>query len=556
MQAGKLVGPYMNGSTGYSSCHAKNDLAGAYRRGFRNAELAVCDPHGAEEKKLDHLLARIEPQLRDISGTDTRVKAIVGEIDKSRQNPLNQLGGREALGQKAMELYWDTAQEAVGAFSAMNDGAAAHLARVAPRSDEGIIIIAGTKVGLQTEVQFKEAWDTARAGKRLADYRCAVELKDGSQTRLFELDLDGFSRILNYPEMVTACKCSLSRPILISPDSRRGFLSEEIRTLENSEVAFYRELPECFRGHGAISEVSSPFRESLLNSNIERMKSGTFVEIKLGMPETAAMALLDFTVDGPGWKGTKKGFAEIFSRNIGMRGLNTFLAKARSNRILTPVVQAMWGINEKLGIKVVPVNGAYLQYWIDRQQNDGAEDIVRRAIERRINNPKRTGLDLDLAFKPIVSALDASETKLAEVRARFILASMGKDLYDASVLDNTDFLLNFLENVSPVVQRGIFDQLSLGRKIELYHLDNLGKVKRVMLDRLKGRHTIRDTEDFVWVLREDGRLPKDIRSKRSELERWLFQFALDHVDKIKLLLAHVIEDKMRERECKKLRVVG
>jgi len=61
------------------------------------------------------------------------------------------------------------------------------------------------------------------------------------------------------------------------------------------------------------------------------------------------------------------------------------------------------------------------------------------------------------------------------------------------------------------------------------------------------RRTIRDTEDFVWILRRDDGLPQDIQSRRGDLEKWLFEFSAEKAGQVFRVLAEEIYMKARRK---------
>lgn len=521
----------------------RDELKKAFDNGLKPQKLIECEPQGKEERRLSGILGReIEPRLRDLA-LDRPVSVSVGGIDKSRQNPLNKLGGVDGLGNAAIKAYWDMTLEAIAAVAKVNEGEeiGMHLARVAPRSDEGVLLIGGENLTEDIKVQFHEAWKMARARKDLSQYTYTIELPGEAGMEKFHSNLDAFSEVLQHKDMVVACSHAISRPITVTADTEKGFILDEVRKLENEEVAaFYENLPKSFKGNGGMPEVHSPFRSNLLGSGFERMSGGTFVEIKLRIPDEDAGALLWFTDD------TRKGYAEIFSHLVGMRALNTFIGKPRTNCVLTPITQALGEMKKEHDIAVLPVTGAYMQYWLDLPARNGTAELVKKAIERRIHSKMKDMGYIDLPFEPVVSMMDATDVNLSDVRARFILKSLGKDLYPSSILEDADFMVNFVENIEEPYQRKIYEQLALGTNggKPLQDLDNIDMMREVCA----ARRTIRDTEDIVWTLRKDESLPGRIKAKRKVLERWLFEFSWEKVSRMRLLLARKIKAEMQQKE--------
>jgi hypothetical protein len=521
----------------------RKELERAFDNGLTLPAMTECEPHGEEEKRLtSHLGKKIEPHLKNVA-IDQPVTIVVGGIDKSRQNPLNKLGGAEGLGNASMGAHWDITRRAIGAVASINDGESIcmHLARVAPRSDEGVLVIGGENLTVETGIQFREAWNMARGRTDLSKYTYSVELPAGPIKEMFNLDLEAFSTVLKHEKkMVVSSKYAISRPIQVTPDTKKGFILDEIKMLENQEVAkFYGRLPKSFKGNGGLAEVHSPFRTNLQAKNVEKTTSGTFVEIKLRIPESDADSLLEVTED------TRKGYAEVFSKHVGMRAFNTFVGKPRANRVLTPITQALGDLGKELDIAVLPVTGGYLQYWLDLPAVNGTAELVRKAIEKRIHSNVKDIGHIRLPFEPVVSMMDATDVGLSEVRERFILKAIGKGLYPPMILEHTDFLINFVENIKNSVQMPIYEQLATGGNgSPLRDLDNIAMVKEIC----SKRRTIRDTEDLVWVLRKDEGLPDKIKAKKEELENWLFDFAWEKVEKMRLLLFRKVREAMEKRE--------
>lgn len=558
MASHRLHGPNCNGPTNGS----RERLEAALRRlkeiGVEPPTLQVCDPANRAGPKLHDHLMDVEEGLRLIS-ISHETQAVVGTIDKSRQNPINYLGGKEGAGNSSMEAYFRVAGEALALVAAMNGSQriGLHLARVTPTtSDEGVVVISGNGLSPSIKVDFHKAWAFARERLDLKGYTYTLVVPHGASAEEFRLDLDGFSRILKHPESVVACSSLLTNPMQVRPDSKRGFLLDALRELENSEIMFREFLPETFRRmNGGLPEVQSPFDNNLMSGGVERLGKGCFSEIKLA-PQIAAdlRGVLPFLSDGWGaahgiegrTRGTRKGHAEIFSGVVGMRFLNTILGKARANSVLTPIAQGMGDLKAS-GIAVIPVTGGYLQYWLNLAPTETTAALVRGAIERRIRSdvPGDPGY-AKLLFDPRVMVLDAANTAVADTRARFILASLGRGGAPQE-LHRTDFLLNYIENVADRVRGSIEAQLAL-RENGGAPITQLDSRYFHMISEICGvRRTIRDTEDLVWVLRNDPGLPGIVQRIRKDLEKWIFDFANERFERISLLLARRIEKEIRER---------
>ncbi|MBU0533038.1 hypothetical protein KKB44_06110 [Candidatus Micrarchaeota archaeon] len=513
----------------------------AHEKGTQPPKLVTCNPQANGDRTngrtLDeHLKVIVGPYLIDEAMQEelngNTFSAIVCLIDKSRQNPVNKLGGKNG-GDRAMEAYWDVGATTTMLLGSINGSnrVGMHLTRVSPTSDEGILVIGGTGLPTSTHEQFKQCWAYAREHLDLSKYKYNITI--GGE--VFELDLKAFSRILKHPDMVVACSYTISSPISVNPLADPRFLMDEIRKLENSEINFYDYLPVSLRGNGGLAEVKTPFERNLFADGIKSKPNGCYIEIKLDIGEIAP-ELLPLTKDGEWGNGTRKGFAELFSGKGGMRLLNTFIGKARANRILTPIAQAL-GDLKAMGIDVVPVSGNHLQYWADLPPSRRTKERIREAITRRIHTKVEDVGYLDLEFDPVVTLVKAEGLNVEDVRARFILDSLGRYEEDVAVLDKADFLLNFVENVHQHVQRELYKELSKngGKGITKEDRENIEFVRYVCAS----RRTIRDVEDFVWTIRNDQEL-EHVRDKRDRLENWIFDFAKERFDRMFYLLAQKI----------------
>jgi hypothetical protein len=555
----------------------------AWDKGVDPPKLRECSPlnNGEGSKKgqtleeyVDDAGAYFKQQATLIEAYE-KFLASVGQIDKSRQNPANHLGGKEYGGEASIKAYWKTGAYTIALLASINgsERVDTYYARVSPTSDEGVSVVGGMKLTKDTEFQFKKCWQFAREVLLdMSEYEYEIPVKNPytGETETFNLDLKAFSRVLRHPESAVACSYMISEPIEVDPNAPVGFLMDELRKLENAEIKFYEILPEQLKGNGGIPEVQTPFSTNLFRSGVERKDRGCFVEIKLDISDFS-MELLPLTEDPESkeWRGTRKGFAEIYSGTGGMRFLNTFLGKARANRILTPIAQAMGDLNVKGN--VVPVSGGYLQYWVDydhipeldfrvkaaiaesgkgdaiteAERKAIIHDIVRETVENAVNRrihskgrPEEDKTHIDLDIEPVVS-VTGCDIDVADVRARFILDSLGKDNEAVSTLQRADFLLNFFENVNKHIQTEIYEELGENgdEAITQEDLRNIQLVRWVC----SRRRTVRDVEDLVWTLREDTELPEQIRSVKDSLEKWVFEFAKERYEKMFYLLAKKIE---------------
>ncbi len=536
------------------------------------AEYRECDPQ-AKEDVIDarrkptmesYMKNRVEMEflaqtaLAELEGETYRF--IIGETDKSKQNPINHLGDPDGAGDAAMQLYIDIVLQAIKRVAGINGSRniASFMARVSGRSDEGVFAIGGITLPESPQVQFLEAINMIYREVDLTEEKYAYSVKIGD--REFKLNLEAFSRVLRHPNVVKACDFKVSDSMIVDPGAKRGFTTEAIRKLGNQEVWFREDLPECLQVNGGEPEVKTPFKSNLFAEGKTKTMNGTFVEIKLTLPEEAKAPMLALTEDiRDGDKlvkrGTRKGFAEIFSGRMGMRGLNTFVGKPVANGYMTPIAHAMGDLAES-GVKVVPISGSHLQYWLNAPAGEETAEMVRKAVEKRMNakEGKSDHTYMSLALKPQVAWMDATQRDLEDVRARFILDSLDKPYYPVEMLKRTDFMLNFIEYVNQAVQEEVFGQLALHRNgsapVKVEDLDNIGMVRYIC----SRRKFVRDTEDLIWTLREDyfdendpkrGKLNEKINAKRDELESWVFSFAFERYDKTRLLLTERIEKEMR-----------
>ncbi len=530
---------------------------------MEGAKVLACDPQSDDSgKKLETVLTNeVEVALADkaaeafLEGQIYQI--IIGMIDKSRQNPINKLGFFEGAGDSSMDAYWRVANDATRLVAAINgsERIALYLASVGPRSDEGHPIIGGVTLAEDTTMQFREAFLFARKQIDLSSYKYEIEVSG----RRFSLDLEAFSRVLQHPDMIVACDSTMSQPITFRHDQEKGFIMEQLRILENDEIWYIRDkLPENFLGNGGLAEVKSPYKSNLEaeaeKGKIDRrIESGTLVEIKLDVPEADAARLLSLTPDirDPETeellqRGTRKGFAEIFFRRGGMRFWNTYLGKAGANKIITPIVHAMRDLEKELGVSIIPVTGGYLQYWIEKAPGGDLLEKINRAIRERIHAVTKEGDDarVNVAFEPMPIIIDAAGMDLGDIRARFILESLGKD-YPVSALDKADRFLNFLENVNRNIQEEIFTALAKrengGIPINRSDEERIQLIRQVC----SRRRTIRDMEDLIGALRHDTEMPDRIRSRRQELEDWMFDFSWARDERLTYLFASRVEKEVK-----------
>lgn len=479
-------------------------------------EIITCNPQGQNDNKLAGFLSEVEVYAKTVARY-SRYNVIIGMIDKARQNPINHIGTERGAGDRSLEAYWDLARKCTQVVASRKESkwTTANVARVSPSSDEAVIVITGTDLTRRSPFWFMAAWEKLR---KLEDYR-KYDYKVCVMDREFNQDLYGFSQILTNPEMIVSCHREFMGPIAIKKDSKEHDLADILRRLELKEIKFKSKMPKRLRGNGGLAEVNSPFSFNISNGNQQVLSSGTLVEIKLRANGQDADALQKFL------ENTRKGYREIHSRLFGMRGFNTFFGKAICNKLLTPITHAMY----ELEATAIPLRSGYLTYWIDAPISEALERQIKDAISQKkeqYRNPYA-----ELLGKPCVSMMDARGINISEVRSLFILQSLDKDL-SPEYLYQTDFLINFIENVNISVQKRIFDEIGISR-LDRRYINSV-------YDICSSRRTIRDTEDFIWVVRKDSEL-KERNIDIGFLEDWIFIFASKHFEKIKYSLYEKIE---------------
>ncbi len=528
----------------------------AHEKGIEPPEITRCNPQGEKEKKLHYYLERkLEPMFLEVAYDTPGFSFVVGCLDKSRQNPINKLGGMEA-GDRAIDVYLDIAARATQLVASRNgsEKISNHLIRVSPTSDEAILVIGGNKLTRETEVEFRDSWMKAKGSTDLSGYSYRLEVPYNGDSRVFQLNLEAFSKVLIHPDIVTAATFMISRPVKVDPEGEGGFIQEQIRRQENKEISFYDFLPRSVKVDGEMAEVATQFNESLTSMGISSRARGSYVEVKLAMTPEDAMAILPFTRDDWGFAygidktvGTRKGFAELFSQLGGMRFLNTFVGKGRANRALTPIVKAFEEIKDR-GIEVIPVSGGYMQYWVDMPPSEETARRIEAKIRERIHSSRRGDMGhVSLGMEPVVSVIDATSVTRERLRARFILNSLGLSHFRSRTLENMDFVLNFFENVHGDVQEEIRRRLAIHNGGVPMSDEDLGRMRLMGVvcdEKQGGRRTIRDAEDLIHTLVNDEQLPEAVRSRRLELKEWFPRFANEWKERIHLLLAKEIEKLM------------
>ncbi len=513
-------------------------LNAAHDRGTIPPRHQTCAPQGTSGKTVRKHFEEIEPLLTNYARLNPDVSVITGITDMTRLTMLNKIvtmnGGTRALG-----LYLERTERALALVAGLNGSEVddIHQFRVAETSDECITLIVGKRLTKRPDFWFNKAWGYLGKKTDLRDYRFLVEAEDGSNKVSFDLDLYALSQVLRNPDVLVLSHHSMFGPSYVKPDAEAGFLLEHIRKLQNKEIRFRKYLPHRFRGNGGLAEVESPFTESLTSMGIERTEKGSLVDIKLGITAKEARALRHLI------EITRKGYSEVHSGKLGIRGTNTFLGKSITNTLLTPVAQAMGELTGKVAVR--PVAGGYLRYWVDLPPNESTVRAIREAIQMKAPK-RRSSAYLQLLSDPVISILDAENVDVSDVRCLFILQSMGKKNYEPWVLDAADSILNIIENIDPDVQDEIYDSLaSSGRAVSEMDIRYMKLIRRICEE----RRTIRDTEDLVWVLRKDKGLASDISANQGDvknLENWLFDFSAERFKKIFLLLARRIQEEMRE----------
>jgi hypothetical protein len=544
----------------------REDVEKARGRRMTALPLVTCDPHSEDKGgRLENHLRHIGVELKDLAdAAEVDGKAfnyVVGLTDKSQQNPINKLGGKAAsdteksCGDVSMDAYFDTTGNAMWNMSVINgsEGKGLHMTRMGRRSDEGVVCVGGMTRIESVDDQFRMSWDVEKENLDLRKYTYTVRAGGAP----FESDLLAFSKVLRYEGIVVACDCKMSAAKVVNTNGKPDFILEELRKLENSGVEFYDSIPPFYKGNGGMAEVRTPFKNSLTSRGQEKTEQGCFIEIKFEIPEENAKAYLEKTKDvrTPNGelveRGTRKGYSELFHRVGGMRMLNTFGSKARANLMLSGVAHAMGDIVADCSLDVVPVSGGFLQYWIDKP----ISEELRRNIQRKLDERFSSEVAGDPTFvksylKPAFGMIDARSMKIEDVRAAFILDSLGMGNWPLELLDRADFLVNFLEHIDPVIKREIYDSLARhengGRPVKMSDLKMMDQVSMIC----QHRRTIRDTEDLIWTLRMDPELPDEVSKERKEIEKWYFDFAWERFDKIFYMLTRKI-DGIRNNDYKK-----
>ncbi|VVC02997.1 Uncharacterised protein [Candidatus Bilamarchaeum dharawalense] len=532
-------------TTDLATRRAQLEISAARAKAPLGIALKTCDPQGPPETRLFNCLAVHEPLISERAEREPTTMMVV-LTDKSRQNPINKLGGAKEAGDQAMQGYWDALVETADLLARANSkkGIDATVIRVSPSSDEGILLFFGNGLDDKTVYQFSHAWSVVRSKLDLRKYRYSIRVGYGSSQEEYGLDLDAFSRVLRHPDMVVACNALVSKPRIILPYSK-GFIREGIRKLEDSELSFYYLLPESFKGRGdGLAEVETPFDTNLERRGIRNQRNGVYVDIRLKPSSLDCACVLGCITDVPDIsRGTRKGFSEVHSETFGMRGFNTFMGKAQANKVLTAIARGVYEAATELGCRALPTSGCYTRYWLDLKPEEPNAKIIEAAIEAKLreqfrgNNP----------FAPVVSMIDARGIGLNELRARFILQSLDQESKHYQILDRVDFLINFIENVQPRIQEQIFADMENGgfgeRTLTSRDREYLSLVKMVCAL----RRTIRDTEDLVWTLRADGTLPDTVKEKKRDIEEWLYEFADSGFERMFRNLTQIIERTMKAR---------
>ncbi|MBD3210550.1 hypothetical protein GF318_04180 [Candidatus Micrarchaeota archaeon] len=549
--AGRAISRTKQALSRFDELRLQRLIKKAFQRKEPLPELVTCNPAADESRETgkhpkmeSHLKKKAGPYLKaeaeDAALEGKSFEFVVLTIDKSRQSPMNKLGHPDCIGEVSMDAYWDVGALAVKLLAAINGSSriAMHYLRVSPSSDEGVIVIGGIRLPHDTALQFRKCWEFARNQLKLQDYTCPVRLPESG--REANADLKAFSRILRHPESTVACSFLITPPVKLDIFGKSDFILDELGRLEDREIGFYDLLPASLRLNGGLPEVNTPFRTNMFREEIDYMDRGCYVEIKFDI-SSFSKELLKYTEDGPWGFGTRKGYAEVFSGRGGMRFLNTFLGKARANAMLTPIAQAMGELRKELDVAVMPVSGAYLTYWVDLPPGEETKKKIDGAVRKRIHSGrfnKEQGY-LGLEFGANYEMVPAEDVLVSDLRARFILNSLGMENEEVCTLEKADFLLNFVENVNKYVQREIYQELSQngGRAITANDLENIGLLRWTC----STRRTIRDVEDLAWTLRGDDQLPERVKNKAEELERWVFEFAQEKYDRMFELLFRKVE---------------
>ncbi|MFH0737330.1 MAG: hypothetical protein V1827_01630 [Candidatus Micrarchaeota archaeon] len=519
--------------------------------------IIVCDPHGKSTDSLPNYFKTMETAIGD-------AEVAIAGMDKVRQTIPNRIGGKDAsgryaAGEAAMQAYLDVTMRATAEVAdCIGADVEKQILRISRSSDEMIVQFSAPELsaklgGRSFEDVFRKAWNRARDDVDLDACEYELSMPDGSTTLL---DLGAFSSVLRYgKDMVIASHFSFMEPVQLRT---QGSLSDAVLSLENREVPFFNRLPIAFRRLNRMEpEVDCPFditlmklaegdpRIALGDMSPFILEKGTLVEVNLRAPESEARGLLPFIMVDPQTKnGTKKGWSLAYGGKATMSGLNTIAGKPRANAVLSMKTKAMASLQDR-GIDVTPLDFSYSRYHLNLKPTDATRDIVKDAIRagiRRMGIEPRDGLP---GFEPDVLLMSAAGMDIREVRQRFALKSLGHAGLPSEILDRTDFLINMIENVKVSVQDRIFSEMFFRKN------DSIDTRDMEMIDMARTicdiRRTLRDTEDFLWVLKKDETLPENIRDVKGQIEEWLFDFAKNRFDDIFTMLAGIMAEAKRGR---------
>lgn len=506
-----------------------------------------CIPHGRPDETMHVKLASAEPWISNLADADPKVRMLSGSIDMARLSAINRITRRNGGGDATLALYWKLAAKAWAATIAINNLKAGetpeqtdpsrlmNLYRVSDGSDEGLMFAFGKELTHRPSYWFKKAWNYFRAKEDLKKRKYTIVIGDDQ----YYLNLKGTAAVLKHGELVAACHTTFLGPMRI-PRDMSGYLTDAVRELGNREITFRNTLPERFRGNKGREDVNTPFGGNLEDQQTDGiLPPGKIIEIKFAISEEEAKVLAPIIIDV-----TRKGHAEAGSGKMGMRGLNTFLGKPEANELLTVIAQAMGSLTE-FGIPTLPVSSGYLTYWCDLKPKAINDGILVAMIKKMIEEKTPTnGPDyLRLLAQPAITMINVSDhqgMKIEDVRKMLIIASLGRSNGDANILDKTDFIVNVAENIKETVQDAIYEELR-GTEITKADIEKLGLIRSIC----HLRRTLRDTEDLVWVIRNDATvLANELvtsTEKIGALENWLFDFAAEKSDKIFIALVKKIE---------------
>jgi hypothetical protein len=482
----------------------KRRLLDAYRDRVLPVKLQVCDPQGEAHEKIKHHFTMLEPLIKEKAGPNG-CGMMIFLVDKAKQTAINNLFGRSPVGDEAINIYWEIICEAAALIAMACSGkkVSVNVYRVAGNSDEAVVVVTGERLTKPDRNALKRAWGIARSSHDLKRRRFNLDGKP-------RVNLEQMSETMIHPEAIVAAHILASDPIRITSKTEDGFVLDAVRRVEDDEISgFISLVPDGFRQIQGVAEVSSPLGSDLTRQHVQKKDSGFYVEIKMETEMRNCQGLFDIIREY-----TRKGLAEAHFGRFGMRGMNTIAGKARANKFLSAVVEAMFDFGKETESMVCPVSSGYLTYWVDLPRT--SENI--RKIEEAIQ--KRLGAHGISQFRPNLVTTSASGLQVDDVRARMILDSIDRQSDAVSVLDRTDFLVSFVANIDHPARLRILQEIGI---------PPLDRRNFEIMEAVCGRE-VRSTEDMVAKIRWDDRIIEQVATDRRGYEEWMFDFAREKAE--------------------------